>query len=400
MAKYTEVRKELGLSKVRFYKEKHAYITHLLQSPEDYNPVNYFERIREIEASKELDTVNEFNYKLPLKYSGIPFPPPKRTRFRFIDLFAGIGGFRIALQKQGGKCVFSSEIDNAARKTYEINFGEVPFGDIRFFTGEGISDEKLVSLIPDHDVLAAGFPCQPFSRAGVSARNSLNRSHGFEDEDQGNLFFDIMRIVDLKRPQVLFLENVKNLKSHDGGRTFKVIEKMIRDLGYSFDFEIINAQYLVPQKRERTYMVCFLDNETNFSFPEINGKPKALRRYLEKNVPDDYTISDKLWAGHQARSKRNKERGTGFTVKVAELDKPSNTIVARYYKDGKECLIPQEEGKNPRKLTKRECARLQGFPESFELPDSKNATYKQFGNSVAVPVIEKIAEKIIEKLIQ
>ena len=397
MARYLDVREDIGLDKVRFFKEKHAFITHYLQSPKQYNPVNYLERLEEIEATKELDQVQDFNYKLPLKYDGIPFPPPKKEKFKFIDLFAGIGGFRIALQRHGGRCVFSSEIDNAARKTYERNFGEIPFGDIRFFTGPEISDEKLKQLIPDHDVLAAGFPCQPFSRAGVSARNSLNKSHGFEDEDQGNLFFDIMRIAALKRPKVLFLENVKNLRSHDGGKTFKIIEKMIKKLGYSFNPALINAQYLVPQRRERTYMVCVLDDEKQFIFPEIDGIPKILRNYLETDVSEEYTISDKLWEGHQKRSKRNKDRGTGFTVKEADLDKPSNTIVARYYKDGKECLIPQE-GKNPRKLTKRECARLQGFPESFILPESKNATYKQFGNSVAVPVIEKITEKIILKL--
>lgn len=396
MAEYTVVREEIGLDKVRLFKEKHAYITHFLQSPGDYDSVNYDERIKEIEAAKELDIVNEFNYKLPLKYD-VPFAPPINQKFRFIDLFAGIGGFRIALQKQGGKCVFSSEIDNAARKTYERNFGEVPFGDIRFFTDDDISDKTIDKLIPDHDVLAAGFPCQPFSLAGVSARVALNKSHGFNDEDQGNLFFDILRIAKVKKPKVLFLENVKNLKSHDKGRTFRVIEEMIKALGYSFESEIINAKCLVPQKRERTYMVCFLDKEIQFCFPKIEGNPIPLKTILEKDTPEEYTISDRLWLGHQNRSIRNKARGTGFTVKVADIDRPSNTIVARYYKDGKECLIPQE-GKNPRKLTKRECARVQGFPENFILPESKSAVYKQFGNSVAVPVIEKIAESIVLKL--
>lgn len=326
----------------------------------------------------------------------IPFPPPEKPKFTFIDLFAGIGGFRIALQALGGKCVFSSEIDAAAQKTYKINFGECPSGHIREFTKLEISDEQLDQLIPSHDLLTAGFPCQPFSLAGVSARNYLGQNHGFDDLAQGNLFFDIMRIVDVKRPKVLLLENVKNFKSHDEGKTFTTVKELIENkLNYSFHCKIIDSSSLVPQRRERFYMVCFREN-LNYDFPDIKGKPIPLGSILESAVSDKFTISDKLWAGHQKRSQRNKERGVGFVVQLANLDKPSNTLVSRYYKDGKECLIVQE-GKNPRMLTPRECARLQGFPEEFILPESA-AAYRQFGNSVAVPVVVKIAANILEKL--
>lgn len=320
----------------------------------------------------------------------IPFPgPTKGTEdFTFVDLFAGIGGFRIALQELNGLCVFSSEWDKQAQYTYKLNFGERPFGDI--------TKQEVKKYIPKKfDVLCGGFPCQPFSRAGVSARNSLGKSHGFDDEVQGNLFFEIIDIVEQHKPKVLFLENVKNLRSHDNGNTFRTIEGMIRDLGYSFDSTLINAQTEVPQRRERTYMVCFRNEKIKFKFPEFKGEPKKLGSILEKDVLSSFTISDNLWLGHRIRSKRNKDRGTGFTVSLADLNKPANTIVARYYKDGKECLIPQE-GANPRMLTPRECARLQGFPENFRHHPSKTPAYKQFGNSVAVPVIRKIASEIIK----
>jgi DNA (cytosine-5)-methyltransferase 1 len=375
-----------------------AYFTHYLQNSE--NGVSQCFKKTAIEYFKN-NTVSEveeptFQYYLPITWD-VPFPPISNPRFKFIDLFAGIGGFRISLQNAGGKCVFSSEIDRAAKKTYESNFGEVPFGDIKEFTSSNVSDDELDKLIPDHDILAAGFPCQPFSLAGVSARNYLGKEHGFNDDNQGNLFFDILRIVQVKKPNVLFLENVKNLKSHDKGKTFKTIEELIRAEGYEFYYAIINSQTEVPQRRERTYMVCFKGENHNFIFPNFEGEPKKLKDILELNVGDEYTISDKLWEGHQRRSKRNSERGTGFTVKLADLEKPSNTIVARYYKDGKECLVPQKN-KNPRKLTPRECARLQGYPESFLLPKSNTAAYKQFGNSVSVPVIQKISNAIVKKM--
>lgn len=396
MTKYSFIRKELGLDKVKNFEDYHASITHFLQSPEHYKSPFYSNVIINKTPMKENLVEDNFSFQLPLEWD-VPFPPPKNPQFTFIDLFAGIGGFRIALQNLGGKCLFSSEIDNAAKWTYEANFGEVPFGDIRKFTNENISDKELDKLIPVHDILAAGFPCQPFSLAGVSARNYLGKEHGFNDSNQGNLFFDIVRIAQVKKPKVLFLENVKNLKSHDGGRTFQTINEIITDLGYSFNFHIINSQTLVPQRRERTYMVCFREREINFDFPLFDGNPLPLKTILDDLVEDKYTISSKLWLGHQNRSKRNIERGTGFTTKVADLDKPSNTIVARYYKDGKECLVPQD-GKNPRKLTPRECARLQGYPESYLYHKSDSSAYKQFGNSVSVPVIERIATSIINYL--
>jgi DNA (cytosine-5)-methyltransferase 1 len=303
------------------------------------------------------------------------------------------------LQNLGGKCVFSSEIDNAAKRTYEENFGEYPFGDIREFTGSQITDEELDKLIPKHNILAAGFPCQPFSLAGVSARNFLGQKHGFSDKDKGNLFFDIARIVDVKRHDVVFLENVKNFKGHDDGKTFLTVKKTMEDLGYHFYSDTINADKLVPQSRRRFYMICFKKKPKDFSFPILEGEPKKLKSILEKNVSSEYTISDKLWLGHINRTKRNLARGTGFTSHLADLEKPSKTLVARYGKDGKECLVPQL-GKNPRKLTPRECARLQGFPESFILPASNAAAYHQFGNSVAVSVIEAIAKKIVKVILK
>jgi DNA (cytosine-5)-methyltransferase 1 len=334
----------------------------------------------------------------PFVKEEIPFPPPQHPDFKFIDLFAGIGGFRIALQNLNGKCVFSSEWDKAAKQTYFNNFGEIPYGDINQFTNENISDEELDQLIPDHDVLCAGFPCQPFSHAGVSARTSLGQKHGFEDRIQGTLFFNIARIVKVKKPQVLFLENVKGLVNHDKGKTFKAIKETIENhLGYSFQWKVINSNTEVPQSRKRCYMICFLDSKKEFSFPKFTGEPIPLKTILEQSPDKEYTISDKLWAGHQRRTARNLERGTGFTAFTADINKPSNTIVARYGKDGKECLIPQK-GKNPRKLTPRECAKLQGFPKEFLYPEAKTPAYKQFGNSVAIPVIQKIAGKILNTL--
>ncbi len=320
--------------------------------------------------------------------TSVPFPIQSRPKFKFIDLFAGIGGFRLALQQTGGACVFSSEWDAFAKKTYFANFGELPFGDIREI------DENAV---PDHDVLCAGFPCQPFSLAGVSARTSLNFAHGFACETQGTLFFDIVRIIQAKRPQVAFLENVKNIINHDAGKTFAVIRNAIEALGYSFQYKVIDSSPLVPQKRMRCYMVCIRDKQELYTFPSVTGEPVKLSAILEQNVSESFTISDRLWAGHQRRTTRNLERGAGFTAYCADVEKPANTLVARYGKDGKECLIPQQ-GRNPRLLTPRECARLQGFPEEFVIPESKAAAYRQFGNSVAVPVIRKIAESILPLL--
>ena len=321
----------------------------------------------------------------------VPYPSPEAGEFTFIDLFAGVGGFRLAMQGCGGRCVFSSEWDQSAQDTYARNYGERPFGDI--------TKEETKAAIPEtFDVLCGGFPCQPFSLAGVSARTSLNKKHGFADKTQGTLFFDIMQIVRRHHPKVLFLENVKNLVNHDEGRTFKVIKESIESEGYSFNYSVIDASPLVPQKRLRCYMVCVRDGG-KFSFPKIEGEERKLSTILEKDVPASFTISDGLWAGHQRRTQNNLARGTGFTAFTADVNKPAHTLVARYYKDGKECLIPQK-GKNPRMLTPRECARLQGFPEWFILPSAKSKAYKQMGNSVAVPVLREIAKCICSQVLE
>ena len=340
---------------------------------------------------------SEMQFRRKLR-AAIVFPPPPKSTFTFIDLFAGIGGFRQALQPLGGYCAFSSEWDRSAQRTYFANYGEIPFGDITDFTREGTSARQIKKWIPEHDVLAAGFPCQPFSHAGVSARTAVGRQHGFECKTQGTLFFDLMQIVAARMPKVLFLENVRNIEKHDQGRTFAVIRESIEDLGYDFRYAILDASTLVPQRRKRCYMVCFRkDLKVDFQFPELSGNPRALESILEKSPDPSYTISDKLWLGHQYRSARNVKRGTGFTAYTADLGKPSNTLVARYGKDGKECLVPQGK-RNPRFLTPRECARLQGYPEKFVLPVARTPAYKQFGNSVAVPVVSLIATRVVEAL--
>lgn len=346
------------------------------------------------------DPINDLsNHTLLLCLKNIPFPPPKKPVFSFIDLFAGIGGFRLALQQNGGQCVFSSEIDKKAREVYFNNFGEYPFGDLTQFTGSHISDSVLDALIPYHDVLSAGFPCQPFSRAGVSARNALGTKHGLECEDKGNLFFDLMRIVKVKQPKVLLLENTSGITSHDKGRTFSIIKKTIKELGYSFSYGVVDSSSMVPQKRKRCYMICFRNPDAPFHFLDewFEGDRKALKTILVDEPDPVHTISDRLWAGHKRRSKRNKERGTGFVANLADINAPSNTLVARYGKDGKECLIPQV-GKNPRMLTIEECASLQGFPDGFIPADARTPAYKQFGNSVVVPVVSLLTEKIIPYL--
>ncbi|NNU95408.1 DNA (cytosine-5-)-methyltransferase [Anoxybacillus sp. EFIL] len=287
-----------------------------------------------------------------------------------------------------GICVFSSEWDVKAQETYMANFGEKPHGDIRQIDAKDI---------PDHDILLAGFPCQPFSIAGVSKKKSLGRPHGFLDETQGTLFFDIARILKEKQPQAFLLENVKNLKSHDKGRTYKVIKNVLEnDLGYTVYDAILNAKGLVPQNRERIYIVGF-KKPLKFEFPKIPEQGPPLRSILEENVDDKYTLSDKLWEYLQTYKEKHAKKGNGFGYGLANLDSYSRTLSARYYKDGSEILIPQE-GKNPRKLTPRECARLQGFPDSFKIVVSNTAAYKQFGNSVAVPVVKLIAEKMIQAI--
>ncbi len=333
---------------------------------------------------------------LSIDFSDTPFPPVEKPKFTFIDLFAGIGGFRIALQKLGGKCVFSSEWDQYAKETYFNNYGEVPFGDIKKLSSQKLLEDPL-------DVIAGGFPCQPFSKAGVSARESLGQLHGFECVDQGQLFFDVIKLAVTHSPKVLLLENVGNIMRHDGGNTIaKIRETIEKDLKYDFHLKIYNSNTLVPQSRVRCIIVAFKNGAPRgWEMPETTGEKLPLRRALEE-VPwsSKYTLSEAMWEGHQRRSKRNKERGTGFTAYLKDLDKPATTLVARYYKDGKECLIPQPNHPKqiPRMLTERECARLQGFPEEFLCHSSKMRAYKQFGNAVPSPLIELVANSFIRKI--
>ena len=308
--------------------------------------------------------------------------------FTFIDLFSGIGGMRLAFEAVGGKCLFSSEWDKNAQLTYADNFGDVPHGDIR---------DIEASDIPDHDILVAGFPCQPFSLAGVSKKNSLGRKHGFLDETQGTLFFDVARILETKRPKAFLLENVRNLVSHDKGRTFKIILGTLQDdLGYKVFHKIIDASSVVPQQRKRIYIVGFAA-DTNYSFPELENKNPKLRDILDSNVDPKYTLSDKMIACLERHAQRHKEKGNGFGYGLANLDGVSRTLLARYYKDGSEILIPQA-GRNPRRLTPKECARLMGFPDSYRLSVVDSRAYKQFGNSVVVPVVQSLAKSIVDAL--
>lgn len=314
--------------------------------------------------------------------------PIEECRFTQIDLFAGIGGIRQAFQRHGGYNIYSSEWDKFAQTTYRINYGEIPDGDITAV------DEKD---IPDHDILLAGFPCQPFSQAGLHK--------GFEDT-RGTLFFDIARILKAKRPKAFMLENVKQLRGHDKGNTLKVILSVLDELNYYVpDPQILNAYHFgVPQNRERIIIVGFNKdylpvNFKDFEYPVGQMDEKVcIGDILEDEVGDRFTISDKLWEGHQARKKKHKKKGNGFGFSLFNKDsKYTSTISARYYKDGSEALIEQS-GKNPRMLTPRECARLQGFTDDFIIPVSNAQSYKQFGNSVCIPVIEAVAIAMLDYL--
>lgn len=317
-----------------------------------------------------------------------PFASPKKYDYSMIDLFAGIGGTRLGFYQTGriGN-VFSSEWDKFSQKTYQANFGEIPEGDITKIQAQDI---------PDHDILVAGFPCQAFSQAG--------KKLGFEDT-RGTLFFDVARIIKGKRPKAFMLENVKNLKSHDHGRTFKVIMNTLIELDYDVYYTTFHARdFGIPQNRERIYIVGFdkhqVSNHDSFCFPLTPKTPTRVGDILEPNstVNEKYTISNKLWEGHKRRKAAHKAKGNGFGYSLFTADSPyTNTISARYYKDGSEILIKQE-GRNPRKLTPREAARLQGFPENYIIPVSDTQAYKEFGNSVCVPVIHAIAEQILDLL--
>lgn len=303
---------------------------------------------------------------------------------KIVDLFAGIGGIRLGVEQAFGSidCVFTSEIDKYAVTTYKANFKDSDiFGDIK---------QIDASDVPDHDVLLAGFPCQPFSQAGLKK--------GFTDT-RGTLFFDIERILLAKQPKAFLLENVKQLKSHDKGRTFQTIIDHLNKAGYKVFYEILKARdFGIPQNRERIYIVGFLDHSINFDFPKPTNLSTRVGDILDDVVDEKYTISDKLWSGHKRRKELNKLNGKGFGYGLFNKDSAyTNTISARYYKDGSEILIEQEN-KNPRKLTPREAARLQGFPEEYVVPVSDAQAYKQFGNSVCVPVVKAIAMEIKKAL--
>ena len=343
--------------------------------------------LRRWESGEIIPNIRDVTYIMNLSEEPrYPNPPADQSRFTMIDLFAGIGGIRLAFQKFGGHAVFSSEWDKFAQKTYLANFGETPKGDIKQIDANDI---------PDHDILLAGFPCQPFSQAGLKL--------GFEDT-RGTLFFDIARIIYSKRPKAFLLENVKQLKGHDKGRTLKAILKVLtEDLRYTIYVDILRAaDFGVPQNRERIFIVGFNNDFSGeivpFSFPAPPRHRTRLGDILENREEEyfeKYTISDKLYDGHLRRKEMHKQKGNGFGYSLFNDDSQyTNTISARYYKDGSEILIEQS-GKNPRKLTPRECARLQGFPEKFSIPVSDSQAYRQFGNSVAVPVVEAVAENML-----
>lgn len=319
------------------------------------------------------------------------------TQFTFIDLFAGIGGTRLGFEAAGCRCIFSSEWDKFAQQTYEANFGEKPAGDLTQIPSEAI---------PDHDILVAGFPCQPFSISGVSKKKSLDRPHGFDDPTQGTCFFDVKRILSDKQPKAFMLENVKNLRHHDKGNTFKIIMRsLINDLGYAVFYQNINAKLLVPQNRERIFIVGFR-KWVPFEFPVISDKNPKLKSILEIDpaqrslislYDDKYTLTDHLWSYLQSYAEKHRQKGNGFGYGLADINGTSRTLSARYYKDGSEILIPQKS-KNPRRLTPRECARLMGFPDSFKIPVSNTQAYRQFGNAVVPGIVESIAKKIVKTL--
>lgn len=391
---YTAIKEQLNIKVDKHLNDGFAHLTHYWQNHKNgvsqyFKPKakEYFQT--EIHSGVEEDSDQLY---IPLEFD-VPFPPPTKPKFKFIDLFAGIGGIRLAYQNLGGKCVFSSEWNNFAKRTYEANFGEMPFGDITQIS------EKT---IPDHDILLAGFPCQPFSIAGVSKKNALGRQHGFLDETQGTLFFDIARILEHKKPSAFMLENVKNLVSHDKGKTFTVIKNTLTELGYSIHFKVLNGKHFVPQNRERIIIIGFKNDvfkeQEKFEFPKLPEANKKINEILQNEVDQKYTLSDKLWNYLQEYSKKHKAKGNGFGFGMTDLNGISRTLSARYYKDGSEILIPQN-GINPRRLTPRECARLQGFPDEFLIPVSDNQGYRQFGNSVTVPLIQAVGKELVKSIL-
>lgn len=340
---------------------------------------------------------------------------PRETSFRFIDLFAGIGGIRMAFEEIGGDCVFTSEWDSYAQRSYLANHRDNHElnGDITQVAAE---------QIPDHDVLLAGFPCQPFSIAGVSKKNALGRAHGFADETQGTLFFDVARIIEAKKPKAFLLENVKNLLSHDKGRTFDVICRTLREeLGYNIHYRVLNGAHFTPQHRERIIIVGFREpvafdwdalalpekgtvrlgdilHKTDGSEPILPWDGEKYFNHEALTVQSKYTLTPKLWEYLQNYAAKHRAKGNGFGFGLVNEDSVTRTLSARYYKDGSEILLYQGPDRNPRRLTPRECARLMGFPDTFRIPVSDTRAYKQFGNSVVVGVVRHTA-KLMEQFI-
>ncbi len=356
--------------------------------------------------------------------------------FDFVDLFAGIGGIRRGFEEIGGRCVFTSEWNEPAVRTYKANNYADPDAhtfnsdicEVTLSKRDGVTqkqvNQNIHKMIPDHDVLLAGFPCQPFSIAGVSKKKALGRKHGFEDKTQGTLFFDVAQILDVKRPAAFLLENVKNLKSHDKGRTFKIIMETLEELGYwvadvdvndSTDPKVIDGQHFVPQHRERIVLVGFrrdLNIHEGFTLTDIKKvfpkkKPK-LGDILDDSIDDKYILTPKLWEYLFNYSIKHKAKGNGFGYGLVKKNDVTRTLSARYYKDGSEILIdrgydhekdlhdPINMKNRPRRLTPRECARLMGYDKptenDFRIPVSDTQAYKQFGNSVVVPVFAAVAK--------
>lgn len=329
--------------------------------------------------------------------------------FTFIDLFAGIGGLRRGFESIGGRCVFTSEWDKYSQKTYRANFPD----DDHEINGDITKIDA--ADIPAHDVLLAGFPCQPFSIAGVSKKNALGRAHGFEDKTQGTLFYDVARIIAHHRPAAFLLENVRNLVSHDKGKTFQTIKDVLtEELGYTIDFRVIDGRHWTPQHRERIFIIGFREDQ-GFRFADMklpdaapkletilhpgNGSEVPDQRFTVGNsgrVSDKYTLTDHLWNYLQRYKEKHQAAGNGFGFGLVGPEDVARTLSARYYKDGSEILVKQEDGKPPRRLTPRECARLMGFDESlgndFIIPVSDTQAYRQFGNSVVVPAVKAVAE--------
>lgn len=352
-------------------------------------------------------------YLAPSLQQLLPFATTKQEgTFDFIDLFAGIGGIRTAFEGIGGRCVFTSEWDSYAQKTYAENFRDdhTIAGDITKISADDI---------PDHDVLLAGFPCQPFSIAGVSKKNALGKAHGFHDETQGTLFFDVARVIEAKRPRAFLLENVKNLISHDKGRTFNVIRRTLtHDLGYHIHYRVIDGAHFTPQHRERILIIGFRE-PVAFDFDALPLPPKNERRlgeilhrtddsepklpwddnrffdHTNNKVQDKYTLTDNLWRYLQNYAEKHRAKGNGFGFGLVGPNDVTRTLSARYYKDGSEILIYQGEGKNPRRLTPRECARLMGFPDTFRIPVSDTRAYKQFSHTAVVPMLQSAAKLMI-----